>query len=317
MLRYIVRRILISIIVVWLVSVVVFCMVHALPGDPVQIILGDEATAETIAMYREKLHLNEPLVKQYFMWLQDLLRGDLGNSLITNKPIGQLLLEKVPRTVSIGLPALLIASVLGIFFGIVSVVKRGSWIDQAITFFTTVGIGTPHFWVGILAIYIFSIHWKVLPVGGYASLSESPRDWAIHLVMPVICLALGLTAQITRYTRSNMLEVINQDYIRTARSCGISERTILYKYALRNALIPVVAEIGLLVRVIIGGSVTVEQVANIAGIGQMMVSSVNNRDYTMIQDGVLVISLFVVICNLMVDIAYGLIDPRIRKQRGI
>ena len=227
----------------------------------------------------------------------------------------QSILKKLPRTVAIGLPAIIISTFIGICLGIICAVRKGKWIDRLITFLSTLGIGTPLFWIGIIGIYIFAINSKVLPIHGYVSPLKDLSEYVRHAIMPVACLSIGLIASILRQTRSNMLEVINQDFIRTAKANGISQLRVLFRHALKNALIPVITIIGLQVRVVVGGSLIIENVFNIAGIGSLLNKSVAGRDYFVVQGCVLIISLLTLGFNLIVDILYGFVDPKARADR--
>ena len=314
MAKFILKRFLISILIVFLVSVFAFSLMHILPGDPARLVLGEDATQEQVDQLREELHLNEPLVVQYGLWIKGVFQGDLGNSITYSRPVSDIILEKLPRTLAIGLPALAISVVLGVCFGVLSAVKRGKWPDQLITFFSTLGVGTPVFWLGILGIFLFAIRLHILPIQGFVSPSDDFGGYLSHAVLPVFCLAFGLIAAIARQTRSNMLEVINQDYIRTAKANGIANRSVIFRHALKNTLIPVITIIAFQVRIVIGGSLIVEEVFNIAGIGALLKIAVINRDYLITQACVLFISLVTVACNLVVDILYGFVDPRIRQS---
>lgn len=313
--KFILKRVLISFVVVFLVSIFAFSLMHILPGDPARLALGEEASQADVDALRAELHLDKPVVEQYYIWINGLLHGDFGNSIAYHRPVSEVMAERLPRTIAIGLPSLLISVLVGICFGIISAVKRGEMIDQIITFFATIGMGTPVFWIGILGIYLFSMKLQLLPIQGFTSPSESFGDYVYHAILPVFCLSLHLIASIARQTRTNMLDVINQDYIRTAKANGIPSRSIIFKHSLRNTLIPIITVIAMQVRVVIGGSLIVEQVFNIAGIGQLLQSAVGNRDYLIVQGAVLVISLVTVGCNLLVDILYGFVDPRIRKTQ--
>lgn len=312
--RFILRRLGISLLVVLMVSILTFILVKILPGDPAVLAMGTEATNEEIAAFHEKYNLDKPLITQYFIWINGVLHGDLGDSIKFYRPAADCIFERLPRTISIGLPALIIASVLGIIFGIISAVRRGKLIDNIITFISTIGLGAPQFWLGILAIYVFGLKLDLLPLSGYVAPSEDFGQYVYYAILPVSILAFSLLASVARQTRSNMLEVINQDYIRTARANGLSEGRVIYKHALKNALIPVITTIGLQVRVIFGGSLMIEQVFNIAGIGSLITIAIQGRDYMVIQGCVLIISVFVVIVNLIIDLLYGFVDPRIRKS---
>lgn len=312
--RYILKRLGISIAVVFLVSVISFTLVHMLPGDPAVLALGSEASEQDIATFREKYYLNRPVVEQYFIWISDTLRGDLGDSITYSRPVLTCLAERLPRTISIGLPALILSSLLGILCGIVSAIRRGKFVDNLITFISTIGLGAPQFWLGIVGIYIFGMKLGWLPLSGYVAPTENFGQYIFYGVMPILILSFSLLASVARQTRSNMLEVINQDYIRTARANGLTEKSVIYKHALKNALIPVITTIGLQVRVVVGGSLMVEQVFNIAGIGTLIVSAINGRDYMVVQGCVFVISVFTILVNFVIDLLYGFVDPRIRKS---
>ncbi|MGD8457571.1 MAG: ABC transporter permease [Anaerolineales bacterium] len=315
MVNFIIKRILIALLVVFLVSVFVFSVMHLLPGDPVRLAMGYEAAESDVQRVREELNLTRPLGEQYFLWIIGLFKGDFGLSIVFDRPVADLLHERLPRTVSLGIPAMIIAVIVGVGFGIISALERGKWIDQVITLIATLGVGTPQFWIGIVGIYIFAIGLKLLPMQGFTAPSQDFPLYLKKAVMPVFCMCIVMLASLARQTRSNMLEVINQDYIRTARANGIPMYKIIFKHALKNALIPVITIIGMQLRVVIGGSLLVEQVFSIAGIGTMLTHAISNRDYFVVQSCVLIISLFTVAANMIVDILYGVIDPRIRMAR--
>ena len=312
--KFVIKRLGISIVVILLISIFSFSLVHMLPGDPAVLALGSEASETDVQNFREKYNLNKPVVEQYLLWMKGMLLGDLGDSIAYGRPVLSCLAERLPRTVSIGLPALIISSVLGILAGIVSAVRRGKFADNMITFLSTVGLGAPQFWLGIVGIWIFGMKLGWLPLSGYVAPGENFGQYVYYGVMPILILSFSLLASVARQTRSNMLEVVNQDYIRTARADGLAERSVIYKHALKNALIPVITTIGMQVRVVVGGSLMVEQVFNIAGIGTLLVSAVNGRDYMVVQGCVFMISLVTVGVNFLIDLLYGVVDPRIRKS---
>ncbi len=312
--RYLLKRLGISVLVVFLVSVISFTLVHMLPGDPAVLALGSEASDQDIETFRKEYHLDRPAGEQYVLWIRDILHGDLGDSITYSRPVVTCLAERLPRTISIGLPALVISSVFGILCGIISAIRRGKLVDNLITFLSTIGLGAPQFWLGILGVYIFGMKLELLPLSGYVAPSEDFGQYLWYGAMPILILSFGLLASVSRQTRSNMLEVINQDYIRTARANGLVEKSVVYKHALKNALIPVITTIGLQVRVVVGGSLMVEQVFNIAGIGTLIVSAINGRDYMVVQGCVFVISVFIVLVNFVIDLLYGFVDPRVRKS---
>jgi len=292
----------------------VFVLMHSLPGDPVKIFLGDSATPEQVEYYTKEFGLDQPLYVQYFSWINGLLHGELGRSITYKLDVKNLMLQRLACTVSITLPAFIIALVIGVIFGVITSVNRGKPKDYVLTSIANVGIATPSFWVGILLVYVFSLKLAILPVQGYVSPTESLTGYLKCLVLPVIVLSLGHLASTTRQTRSSMLEVVSQDYIRTARSKGLSEKTVIYKHALRNALIPIVTMMGGAIGGLIGGTVVIESLFNIPGIGSLMLTAITNKDYMVVQNVTFFISLAVVIANLVVDILYGVIDPRIRVE---
>lgn len=314
MFGYIVKKVLSCVLTVFIVSVFAFMLIHVLPGDPARLSLGEEASQEAVDALRAEMNLDKPYVTQYVLWAKGIFEGDWGDSIRYKRPIEDVIAERLQKTLILGIPALLLASACGIVFGIISARKKGSALDQTITFASTVGLGTPVFWIAILLIYIFSVKLRLLPIQGYTSPTEDFEEFIKKAILPIISMAVALVAAVARQTRSNMLEILNQDYIRTSRANGIAKGAVVYKYALKNALIPVITIIGLQVRNVIGGAVVVEQVFNIPGLGSMMTAAVTNRDYLLIQAGVLVISIITVGCNLVVDILYGFIDPRIRKD---
>ncbi len=315
MLNFIMKRLLLTLLIVFLVSVFAFCLMHILPGDPVRIALGDGVSQKVVDEYMVKYNLDKPLVTQYLLWVEGIItRGDFGQSILYDEDVGELMRDKLPVTISLSIPSMILSVILGVLFGVITAVKRGTWLDQGISFIASIGLGTPLFWVAIFGIYLFGLQLRILPIQGYMSPSQNFVQFLYKAIMPVICLSVGFVAVIARQTRSNMLEVINQDYIRTARANGLPERSVIFKHALKNALIPVITIIGIQMRIIVGGSVIIERIFNIPGIGSLLMRSITNRDYLIVQACVFVISLVTVGLNLLVDISYGIIDPRIRRS---
>lgn len=274
--------------------------------------LGAEADQAMVEATREQLHLNEPLYKQYIIWITDALRGEFGRSLVLNQSIAQLLQERVPVTLWLTVPSMIISIIFGVLIGIICATYRGSLADQILTVLMTTMNGVPIFWIGIILMYFFGVQLGWLPLMGYVSPFESISGYLSHAALPVFIMCFGPMSSIARQVRTNMLDVINQDYIRTAKAYGLSTGKIRYKYALKNVLIPVITLIALQVRSIVGGSLLAEQVFSIAGVSRLITMSVMNHDFLTIQALVLVISGFVVVANLLLEIAYGLVDPRIR-----
>ena len=249
---------------------------------------------------------------QYAYWVGGVLQGDFGESIFYGEQVEVLLAERIPITFTLGIIAFAVSGIFGISFGVISALRRGKWTDTLVTFMANIGITVPGFWAGILLIYLFALRLRWLPTNGYVPLLENPADWSKHIVLPVICLSLFSIASLTRQTRSAMLEVIQQDYIRTAWAKGLMERVIVIRHTVKNALIPVITVMGLHVGMIFGGSVLIETVFNIPGVGRLMAQSVLQQDFQIVQAGVLMISVVVTLANLLVDISYGWLDPRIR-----
>ncbi len=312
MVAFIVRRLIQSVFVLLLVSLIAFSLLQIIPGDPAAIMLGTEASPGQIEALRHELLLDQPLPLQYLHWLTNLLQGNLGKSVSYNESVAGLITTRIPITFHLGLVALLLSTLLSIPAGVISAVRRGSWLDSVISIAANLGMAIPIFWLGILGIYLFALKLGWLPVQGYTSPLENLGQSTRQLIMPAICLAVVPLASLTRQTRSSMLEVIRQDYIRTARSKGLKESAVITGHALKNAIIPVITLLGLQVRNLVGGSVLVEQVFNIPGMGRLMVASVFNKDFVTVQGTIMVVAIAVALANLLVDISYGYFDPRIR-----
>jgi peptide/nickel transport system permease protein len=312
MLAFIIKRVSQTVVVLFLLSVLVFSLLHFLPGDPAIIVLGTEAEPEEIQALREELNLDKPLPVQYGIWLNKMFHGDFGASIMYDVPVTDLLVKRFPITISMGFLAILIACVLGTSAGVVCAIRRGTMIDQVITVIANAGISIPVFWLGILGIYAFGLTLGWLPVQGYTSPFDDFWLSVRKMIMPTVCLSVIPLAVMARQARSAMLEVIQQDYIRTAWSKGLKERVIVIRHALKNALIPVVTLIGLQVRYVVGGSVLIETVFNIPGTGRLLVTAIFDKDFLIVQSTVLVIGVVIGVANLLVDISYGYIDPRIR-----
>jgi len=318
MTAYIIRRIIQAVFVLLLVSIIVFISLHILPGDPIYMLMTSEEMnqkpEEEIQALRHEYGLDKPLIVQYFDWLGGVLHGDFGTSIRFRFSVGGLMLERIPLTFHLGILAFIIAHVLGIAAGVICAVRRGTWLDTVVTVFANFGITIPIFWLGIMMIYLFSLYLHWLPVMGYTSPFTDFWMSTRQLVMPVICLAIMPMASAARQTRSSMLEVMHQDYIRTAWSKGLKERAIIIKHAMKNGLIPVLTLVGLHLSGIIGGSVLIETVYAIPGVGRLAVDSLFNRDYLVIQGVTILVAGVIVLVNLIVDIAYGWLDPRVRYR---
>ena len=295
------------------VSMLVFGLQQLLPGDPAKILAGEEQDPSVVAYLRERMHLDEPLPVRYLYWIGGVLKGDLGESVRTQQPVLELVLQKLPVTVELALLAFLIALVIGIPAGIASAVGRGTWWDAAANAFALWGISTPNFWLGILLILLFSVHLGWLPASGYVSPFEDLGANLAAMIMPAFVLGNAIAGVLMRHTRSAMLQVLSSDYVRTARSKGLSERVVVIKHALRNALTPIITLGALELGTLLSGAVLTEQVFTIPGFGKLIVDSVFNRDYAVVQGVVLVTATAYISLNLLADLAYFAVNPRLRS----
>jgi len=301
-------------VVLIIVTFIVFLPLYLIPGDPARTMLGIEASAQDVAALRSQLGLDRPMMVQFGSWLFHVLQGDLGRSIQFHQPVSHLIATRLPVTVYIGILALILSTILGVGAGVISAIRRGTILDQAITVFANAGVAVPVFWLGILGIYLFALQLGWLPVQGYTSPFENLSVSVRQILMPVMCLAMVPLATLARQSRSAMLEVIQQDYIRTAWSKGLKERRIIIRHALRNAMIPIVTVLGLSVRYVVSGAVLIETVFNIPGMGRLIVSGVFNKDFILVQGCVLIVASAIAITNLAVDISYAFIDARIRYE---
>jgi peptide/nickel transport system permease protein len=311
---YIARRLLAAIPILIGLSVIVFGMMALIPGDPATAILGAYATPENVERLNRQLGLDQPLVAQYFTWAGNLLQGDMGRSFALNRPVADEVFERFGATLILAGASLMLCSVMGLAAGIVSAVRQFGWTDRIVTFLVLIGISTPSFWLGLMLIMLFAVHLQWLPASGmYAVYGGSgPLDLLSHLAMPAVTLAVVATAVIARLTRAAMLEVLRQDYIRTARAKGVSERRVVYRHAFKAALVAVIPVIGIQAGFVLGGAVYVETVFQWPGIGRMLVNAIATRDLLLVQGGVLVVAASYVIFNLLADVAQTVVDPRLR-----
>ena len=313
MLKYILRRLFLAIPTLLAVLTLVFVIVRILPGDPATAALGDYASAEAVEALRERMGLNYPLPVQYAQFLGSLLRGDLGTSMINGKSIAEQIRFVLPYTLDLTIASVLLGIVMGVPLGIYTALKRNSFGDYFGRVFSLAGLSIPAFYLGILLMLLFGVQWDLFPVVG-AGKREILSSRLYHLVLPAFTLGLIMTAYVTRMTRSAMLNIMSEDYIRTARAKGLAERVVLNRHALRSALIPIVSIIGLFTVSLIGSSVMTETVFNRPGLGKLMVGAMKQRDYTMLQSIMVIYALFIVVINLLVDLLYGFVDPRVRYE---
>ena len=312
MASFIIRRILLTILVLIIISFLSFLLLYIMPGDPAAAALGLSATPAQIEAYRHELWLDRPFMVQYFHWVGNAVRGDFGESIAYKEPISTIFKQSLPITLYLSMWAFILSTILGISAGIICAIRRGGLLDQVISVMANIGIAVPIFFLGILGIYFFALKLNWLPIMGWTSPTDNFIESSRQALMPVIALSVPGIAMMARQTRSSMLEVIRQDYLRTAWSKGLKERQVIIRHALKNALIPIVTLLGLQVRTLVGGSVVVEQVFNIPGMGRLLVYSAFSKDFIIIQAGVLLIGAVVCLANLLVDISYGWLDPRVR-----
>ena len=312
MLEHLARRVATILPTLVFVSMLIFGLQQLLPGDPALILAGEERDPAVVAHLRETLHLDEPLPKRYARWVWNVLHGDFGESVRSQEPVRQLIAEKLPVTVELAALAMTIALLIGIPAGIISAVKKGTAWDYGANMFALWGISTPNFWLGILLIFLFSIKLGWLPASGYVSPFENLRASLASTILPAFVLGNAIAAVLMRHTRSAMLQVLESDYVRTARAKGLSERSVILKHAMRNALTPVITLGALELGTLLSGAVLTEQIFSIPGFGKLIVDAVFNRDYAVVQGVVLVTATIYITLNLVADIAYILVNPRLR-----
>jgi peptide/nickel transport system permease protein len=312
MFAYLVRRVLATIPVMGFVALFVFSLLYLTPGDPAAVIAGDQATLDDIQRIRQRLGLDEPFHVRFFAWLWAILNGDLGISIFTNLPVSEMIAQRIEPTLMLSLVTIILAVALAVPMGVVAAWKAGSWVDRAVMAFAVFGFSMPVFVTGYILVFLFALEWDLLPVQGYTSIREGVGPFLTNIVMPAVALGTVYMALIARITRASVLEVLSQDYIRTARAKGLAEDKVLVRHALKNAAVPIVTIIGIGIALLIGGVVVTESVFAIPGLGRLTVDAILRRDYPIIQGVVLLFSFIYVLLNLLVDLSYSLFDPRIR-----
>jgi peptide/nickel transport system permease protein len=312
MLAYVLRRLVATIPVMLIVAVLVFLMLRLTPADPAAIIAGDNANSEQVAEIRKRLGLDQPILTQFVIWGSKLLQGDLGESFFFKKQVAELIADRLEPTLSLALCTIVLAVLIAVPLGVLAAYRQGSWLDRIVMGFSVLGFSMPVFVIGYLLIYVFAIELNWLPVQGYQRLSQGVGGWLVRLILPALTLSVIYVALIARMTRTSVLEVLNEDYIRTARAKGQTEIKVLVRHALANAAVPIVTVIGLGIALLIGGVVVTESVYTIPGLGRLTVDAVLARDYPTIQAIILLFSLVYVLINLAVDLTYTFFDPRIR-----
>ena len=312
MLQYIGRRLLALIPVLIVVGVIVFTIIHLTPGDPASVILGESATQEEVDQLRQALGLDQPLMSQFITWIGQVATGNLGTSVFSGEPVAQTIIDRLGPTVSLAIVACIVSLCIAIPTAILAVWKRDSVLDPAFMSVTLLGVSIPNFWLALLLILLFAVVLRWLPVAGYVPISEGVWPWLSHLILPAVVLSVQQAGIISRMLRDGMLDIMHQDFIRTARAKGLKERVVLIKHTLSNAMIPTTTVIGASIAGLLGGAVVTETIFAIPGIGGLIVESIARRDYPVLQGTVLFVATVYVIVNLLVDLAYAVLDPRIR-----
>ncbi|MBI3458394.1 MAG: ABC transporter permease [Candidatus Rokubacteria bacterium] len=309
---YIVRRIVYGLVVMWAVATLVFFAMRAVPGDPVRALVGLDADPATVAEIRRTMGLDRPFVVQYGWWLGRVLRGDLGHSIWVKQPVATLVREALPRTLSLACLSFLVAVALAVPAGIVSAVRRRSAADHALTVLAFLGLSMPSFWLGIVLIIVFAVQLRVFPAFGYEPLAVGVWPWLSHLILPAIATGTPFAAIVARMTRAALLDVLQEDYVRTARAKGLRERVVINRHALANALIPVITVMGIAFALLLAGAVISENVFAIKGVGRLVIEGILNRDFPIVQGAIIVIAGIFVFTNIVVDVLYALVNPKIR-----
>lgn len=312
MTAYIIRRLFAMIPVLAIVGVIIFFLIHLTPGEPAAVILGPSATPEQVAALRSELGLDEPLLAQFFTWAGHALTGHLGESIYSHEPVTQVLSAHLAPTLSLTAVAFVLGIVIAVPTALLAVWKRNTLLDSAFMSVSILGVSIPNFWLALVLILVVSVQLKILPVSGYVPLQDGVVPWLTHLLLPAFVLAVQQAALTARMLRDGMLEVIHQDYIRTARAKGLGERPVIAKHAFLNAMIPTVTVVGVSLAKLLGGAVVTEQIFVIPGLGNLLVDSIARRDFPVVQGVILLIALIYVGVNLIIDVVYGLLDPRIR-----
>jgi peptide/nickel transport system permease protein len=310
---FLLRRILGLFPILFFAAMITFLLVYLTPGDPAIAMAGEFATEERIAEIRERMGFNDPFIVQFWSWASGVLSGDLGTSLFNTTPVSELVLNRLPVTISLTLLAVFLSVAVGVPFGLIAGMRKNSPVDRVLTVLASLGIATPHFWIGTMLVLFLALQLRLLPATGYVPFTESPWEWLLHMILPAFALGAGTIAEITRQTRSGTIQVLERDHIRTARAMGLKSRAIVGKHVIKNAAIPVVTVLGVQVAHLLGGAVVVEQVFALPGLGQLLITSVLQRDIPVIQGVVLLTAVIVVLVSLLVDLSYSYLNPKVRQ----
>jgi peptide/nickel transport system permease protein len=314
MLGLLLRRLAFTVPMLVVVSFCVFSLIVLVPGDPAVALAGENPDPEQIQAVRERLGLDDPFLVQFWQWFSGLLHGDMGQSLFSSQPVAEAVFGRLPATLSLALLSLAVAVLLGVSVGVLAAMRPGTWIDRTATFGASLGVAVPYFWVGMILVLLFAINLTIFPAVGYVPITENPFQWFMHLVLPATALGLAPAAVIARQTRAGMTSVLREDYVRTATAKGLPPTRVVGAHALKNAAVPVITAFGLEASRLIGGTVVIEQLFVIPGLGSLAYNSVFARDFTMVQGVLLVVAALVLLINLLVDLSYGYFNPRIRQS---
>ena len=315
MIRFLANRLIAAVPVLFIVSILTFVLIYFVPGDVSAELAGPGASASDIARIRSVYGLDRPFHERLLGWYAALAQGDLGQSVLLRRSVTEAILERLPVTLSLTALALVLAIVIGVATGILAAMRVNTWVDQTTMTIALAGLSLPDFWLGLVMIYFFAVQLGWLPSGGYVPFAQDPIGWLRSTTMPAISLALLKAGLLARITRSGMLEVLRQDYVRTARAKGLPDRVVIFKHALANVMIPVITVIGLSVGILLGGAVVIEQVFSIPGVGRLIIGGILRRDFPVIQGGLLLTATVFVLVNLLVDVLYAVVDPRVRYDR--
>jgi peptide/nickel transport system permease protein len=310
---FLLRRILGLFPILFFAAMITFLLVYLTPGDPAIAMAGEFATPERIAEIRERMGFNDPFLHQFWSWASGVLSGDLGTSLFNTTPVWDLVLNRLPVTLSLTLLAVLLSVVIGVPLGLLAGVRQNSLLDRVLTILASLGIATPHFWIGTMLVLFLALQMGLLPATGFVPIRENPWEWFLHMLLPAIALGAGTIAEIARQTRSGTIQVLERDHIRTARAMGLRPPAVVAKHVVKNAAIPVVTVLGVQVAHLLGGAVVVEQVFALPGLGQLLITSVLQRDIPVIQGVVLLTAVIVVLVSLLVDLSYTYLNPKVRQ----
>ncbi len=311
-LRYLGKRAVSTVPMLLLVGLITFLLIHITPGDPASVVAGENASDAAIEDARRRLGLDQPFLVQFWTWLVNVLHGELGTSFTSGKPVTELILDRMPTTLSLTAGATLIGLLIAVPLGVFAATQRGSWLDRITIFGTSLGIAAPEFFIGLLLVLVVALQLGWLPATGYIPFAEDPVEWALRLILPSITLGLGVAAELARQVRGAMIDVLSRDYIQTARAKGLSTGSIIIKHGLKNAAIPVVTVLGLQIRRLLGGTVIVEQIFAMNGVGSLAVRAVFLRDLPVLLGVALTTAVIVLLINLIVDMSYGYFDPKVR-----